>query len=94
MAIRHCDVIWATGQERARRVGVAIAGFVARQDISVGCRDCACAGTGRRPGNCCRQGTLRAAEWAGSVECRQLGSSRRRHSVAGQLNADKPHYVN
>ena len=39
------------------------------------------------------RGTLRAAEWAGSVECRQLGSSRRRRSVAGQLNADKPHYV-
>ena len=73
MAIRHCDVIRATGQERARRVGVAIAGFVARQDISVGCRDCTCAGTGANLSllqtgdvESCRVRRVR-------FECRQLG---------------------
>ena len=44
---------------------MAIAGFAARQDISVGCRDCTCAGTGRQPVTgdveSCRVGGVRSS---------------------------------
>jgi hypothetical protein len=61
---------------------VAIVGFVARQDISVGCRDCTCAATGRQP-------------VTGDVESCRVGGVRssadnRGHRCAGAQSGGQP----
>ena len=81
---------------------MAIAWFVARQDISVDFRDRTCAGitssaVGQandwKPRQLVSEIVKKSEIICKTTECRQLGSSRRRRSVAGQPNADKPHYV-